>query len=130
MGSSPNPGLARLPAWVRSGPTVPKARGRYRMSGNPASRPVKSRVPLSVECDEMILDTANHRVSAVSPAGSRPVRTLFEVQVLALGTSTGNARTATRRSIEATIDAARRLERRRDEALYAEIAEAVKNSRR
>ena len=35
-----------------------------------AGRPVKSRVPLSVECDEMILDTANRRVPAASPDGS------------------------------------------------------------
>lgn len=96
--------------------------------GNPAGQPVKSRAPLSVECDEMILDTANRRIR--SPNGSRLGLTLFETQVLDLGTSTGNARTATRRSIEATMDAARRLERRRDEVLRAAVAEAVKKNRR
>lgn len=105
---------------------VRDSNGRYRGCGNPRGRPLKAPPPRSLELDRIALRIANR--PHVMPETSERV-TLFEAQVLSLGYATGSARVATRRSIEATLDAAWRVQHTEHLALREEVIAASKASR-
>lgn len=92
------------------------------VSGNPRGRPRKTPPPLTLQHCLQIIEEANRRVEIRWQDKSEKV-TMFEAQVIRLGTAAGSTRIAIRKNIGLVLSAAEQAVRRQkkeDERLRAE----------
>lgn len=111
--------LLPVPDKNTAAPVKRNGRGQFTGSGNVRGRPKKKEPPLSEAHAELILDNANRCVVV----NGRKI-TLFEAQVLKLGTASGGERVATRTSIIMALDTAISLDRRRRHRLAQKLSAA------